>query len=139
MVLILCIALSITFTISRIQKDGPIRRFHKKDGWGTGILYYLSAVFAVMVVFNVGPSQIVNDSVGIEAIGLAGSTLLTVTIAGWLVNFLIEFGILEFIGTLMEPIMRKVFKLPGQSAVTAVSAFVAAPAVGGFHDRQTVP
>ena len=27
--------------------------------------------FAVMVVFNVGPSQIVNDSVGIEAIGLA--------------------------------------------------------------------
>lgn len=132
MVLILCIALSITFTISRIQKDGPIRRFHKKDGWGTGILYYLSAVFAVMVVFNVGPSQIVNDSVGIEAIGLAGSTLLTVTIAGWLVNFLIEFGILEFIGTLMEPIMRKVFKLPGQSAVTAVSAFVAAPAVGVF-------
>lgn len=132
MVLILCIALSITFTISRIQKDGPIRRFHKKDGWGTGILYYLSAIFAVMVVFNVGPSQIVNDSVGIEAIGLAGSTLLTVTIAGWLVNFLIEFGILEFIGTLMEPIMRKVFKLPGQSAVTAVSAFVAAPAVGVF-------
>ena len=123
MVLILCIALSVTFTISRI---------HKKDGWGTGILYYLSAVFAVMVVFNVGPSQIVNDSVGIEAIGLAGSTLLTVTIAGWLVNFLIEFGILEFIGTLMEPIMRKVFKLPGQSAVTAVSAFVAAPAVGVF-------
>lgn len=132
MVLILCIALSVTFTISRIQKDGPIHRFHKKDGWGTGILYYLSAVFAVMVVFNVGPSQIVNDSVGIEAIGLAGSTLLTVTIAGWLVNFLIEFGILEFIGTLMEPIMRKVFKLPGQSAVTAVSAFVAAPAVGVF-------
>ena len=132
MVLILCIALSVTFTISRIQMDGPIHRFHKKDGWGTGILYYLSAVFAVMVVFNVGPSQIVNDSVGIEAIGLAGSTLLTVTIAGWLVNFLIEFGILEFIGTLMEPIMRKVFKLPGQSAVTAVSAFVAAPAVGVF-------
>lgn len=127
MVLILCIALSVTFTISRIQKDGPIHRFHKKDGF-----YYLSAVFAVMVVFNVGPSQIVNDSVGIEAIGLAGSTLLTVTIAGWLVNFLIEFGILEFIGTLMEPIMRKVFKLPGQSAVTAVSAFVAAPAVGVF-------
>ena len=124
MVLILCIALSVTFTISRIQKDGPIHRFHKKDGWGTGILYYLSAVFAVMVVFNVGPSQIVNDSVGIEAIGLAGSTLLTVTIAGWLVNFLIEFGILEFIGTLMEPIMRKVFKLPGQSAAPAVGVFM---------------
>ena len=37
--------------------------------------------------------------------------------------------------------MRRVYKLPGQSAVTAVSAFVAAPAVGVFmtnrlyHDR----
>ena len=92
-----------------------------------------------MVVFNVGPSQIVNDSVGIEAIGLVRLHAADRDHRRWLVNFLIEFGILEFIGTLMEPIMRKVFKLPGQSAVTAVSAFVAAAYGGCFHDRQTVP
>lgn len=136
MVLIICVILSVTFTISRIRKDGALAGFHAKDGWGTGILYYLSAIFAVMVVFQAGPSQIVNAAVGEEAIGLAGSTLMTVSIAGWLVTFLIEFGILEFIGTLMEPIMRKVFKLPGQSAVTAVSAFVAAPAVGVFMTNR---
>lgn len=130
--LVLCVAMSITFTISRFQKNGKLHKFHEKDGWGTGILYYLSAVFAIMLVFNVGPAKILDDNVGKEAIGLAGSTLLTVAVAGWLVNFLIEFGILEFIGTLMEPVMRKLFKLPGQSAVTAVSAFVAAPAVGVF-------
>lgn len=136
MVLLLCIGLSITFTISRVKQDNAISAFHAKDGWGTGILYYLSAVFAVMVVFQVGPAQIVNEAVGGEAIALAGSTLLTVTIAGWLVTFLTEFGILEFVGTLMEPIMRRLFKLPGQSAVTAVSAFVAAPAVGVFMTNK---
>lgn len=136
MVLILCVILSITFTISRVQKDGALAAFHGKDGWGTGILYYLSAIFAIMVVFQKGPAQIVNETVGKEAISLAGSTLMTVSIAGWLVTFLIEFGILEFIGTLMEPIMRRVFKLPGQAAVTAVSAFVAAPAVGVFMTNR---
>lgn len=136
LVLIVCAVLSVTFTLSRFQKDGPLAEFHKKDGWGTGILYYLSLIFSVMVIFQVGPAQVLNPDVGGEAISLAGSTLMTVTIAGWLVTFLIEFGILEFIGTLMEPIMRKAFKLPGQSAVTAVSAFVAAPAVGVFMTNR---
>ena len=136
LVLLVCAVLSVTFTLSRIQKEGPLKKFHAKDGWGTGILSYLSLVFAGMVIFGVGPGQILDAEVGGQAISLAGSTLFTVTIAGWLVTFLIEFGILEFIGTLMEPIMRKVFKLPGQSAVTAVSAFVAAPAVGVFMTNR---
>ncbi len=136
LVLVVCLVLSVTFTLSRIQKEGFFRRFHVKDGWGTGILYYLSLLFAVMIVFNVGPKQILDSEVGGQAISLAGSTLFTVTIAGWLVTFLIEFGVLEFVGTLMEPIMRKAFKLPGQSAVTAVSAFVAAPAVGVFMTNK---
>jgi len=131
-VLVISVGLSITFTVSRVQKEGILTRFHKKDGWFTGVLYYLAAIFAIMVVFQVGPAQILDAAVGAEAIYLAGSVLFTVTIAGWLVTFLTEFGILEFIGTLMEPIMRTLFKVPGQSAVDALSSFVAAPAVGVF-------
>ena len=132
LVMIVCIGLSITYTIGKIKKDSYFGRFHEKDGPVTGLLYYLSAVFSTMLVFNVGPEHIVNPDVGGLAITLAGSTLFTVTIAGWLVTFLIEFGVLEFIGTLIEPIMRRVFLLPGQSAVDALSSFVAAPAVGVF-------
>lgn len=135
-VLIVCISLCITFTLSKTKKDCFLVRFHAKDGWGTGILYYLAAIFSVMPIFNIGPEQILNPAVGGLAIELAGSVLFTVTIAGCLVTFLIEFGILEFVGTLMEPIMRTAFKLPGQSAVTAVSAFVAAPAVGVFMTNK---
>lgn len=131
-VFIICIGLCITFALSRIQKDGFFAKFHAKDGWGTGFLYYLAAIFSIMVVFNLGPEQILNPDVGGLAIELAASVLFTVTIAGWLVTLLTEFGILEFIGTLMEPIMRTLFKVPGQSAVDALSSFVAAPAVGVF-------
>lgn len=132
LVMIVCIGLSITYTIGKAKKDSALGRFHEKDGPFTGVLYYLSAIFSTMLVFNVGPEQILNPDVGGLAIDLAGSTLFTVTIAGWLVTFLIEFGVLEFIGTLIEPIMRRVFLLPGQSAVDALSSFVAAPAVGVF-------
>lgn len=133
---VVCWALAITYTISLFKKDGWIHEFHKKDGIFTGILYYLAAVFAVMMLTKKGPAPLLTDDTGFEAIGLAGSCLLTVTIAGWLVNFLIEFGLLEFIGTLMMPIMRKCFKLPGYAAVDAVSSFVAAPAVGVFLTNQ---
>ena len=136
LVFIVCLALSITYAVSRFNKKGVLAEFHKKDGWGTAILYYLSLVFSIMMVFHVGPDWLLNDNTGYEAIDLAGSCLLTVTIAGWLVTFLIEFGILEFIGTLMMPIMRRCFKLPGYAAVDAVSSFVAAPAVGVFMTNR---
>jgi len=136
LVMAICVTLSITFTLSQVKKDSIFSGFHEKDGWFTGLLYYLAAIFAVMLIFEIGPEQILNPEVGGLSIDLAGNVLFTVTIAGWLVTLLIEFGILEFIGTLMEPVMRIAFKLPGQSAVTAVSAFVAAPAVGVFMTNK---
>ena len=51
-------------------------------------------------------------------------------IAGGLVVFLTEFGLLEFLGTLLEPIMRVLFKVPGKSAIDALSSFVCSPSVG---------
>ena len=131
-VLAIGIMISITFTISRVKKDSFCGRFHAKDGWVTGSLYYISAITAAMVVMNQGFAPILDPNVGGLSINLAGSVFFTVIIAGWLVTFLVEFGSLEFFGTLLEPIMRKVFKLPGQSAVNAFSSFVAAPAVGVF-------
>ncbi|CDZ75543.1 putative membrane protein [Peptoniphilus sp. ING2-D1G] len=132
LVLIVCAGLSVTYTIAKVTKKGFLAEFHEKDGPITGLLYYLATIFSLMLVFNVGPEQILNPDVGGLAISLAGSALFTVTIAGWLVTFLTEFGILEFIGTLIEPLMRRFFRLPGQSAVDALSSFVAAPAVGVF-------
>lgn len=150
MTLIVCIALAVTFTIAKVTKKGPLAKFHEKDGMVDGVLFYLAAIFAIAITamptsehtISAGAAEgalnatflqkVMDPEVGPMAIGLAGTCLFTVTIAGWLVNLLIEFGILEFIGTLMEPIMRRVFKIPGQAAVDALSSFVAAPAVGVY-------
>ena len=145
MTVIVCVGLAVTMTIAKVTKKGPLANFHKDDGIVDLILFYLAAIFSVAVQvlpvseYSGGAAENVtflqkamDPEVGPMALDLAGTCLFTVTIAGWLVTLLIEFGILEFIGTLMEPIMRRLFKIPGQSAVDALSSFVAAPAVGVF-------
>lgn len=134
LVLIVSVLLSITYLASKRIKttSGFLAKLHEKDSRFTGALYLLSSIFAVLLIFNMGPEQILNPDVGGLAIYLAGSVLITVTVAGWLVIFLIEFGFLEFLGTLLEPIMRVAFKLPGRASVDALASFVSAPAVGVF-------
>lgn len=83
-----------------------------------------------MVTLNVGPVFIIDPVVGASSVNVARDVIYSVVIAGALVVFLTEFGLLEFIGTLMEPIMRKCFRVPGKSSIDALSSFVCSPAVG---------
>ncbi|MCP2039976.1 nucleoside recognition membrane protein YjiH [Neisseria sp. HSC-16F19] len=44
--------------------------------------------------------------------------------------FLIGFGLLEMVGVLMQPVMRRFWKTPGSSAIDAVASFVGSYSVG---------
>lgn len=133
-VLVLSGVLTATFVTSKFKTNTGsfIDRFHEKDNTATGILYGLAILFAILIVTETGPAAMLDPDVGGLAIYLAGHVLVTVAVAGWLVTLLVEFGFLEFLGTLLEPMMRKVFKLPGRSSVDALASFVSAAAVGVF-------
>ncbi len=49
---------------------------------------------------------------------------LIVPVGAIFLAFLVDYGLLEFIGVLAEPIMRPVWKTPGRSAVDALASFV---------------
>ncbi len=49
---------------------------------------------------------------------------LIVPIGAIFLTFLIDFGLMEFFGTLLEKIMRPVWKTPGRSAIDAIASFV---------------
>ena len=55
---------------------------------------------------------------------------LIVPIGGTFLAFLIGFGLLEFVGVLMQPIMRPLWKTPGRSAIDAVASFVGSYSLG---------
>ena len=132
MTLALALILAATWILSLIMPNSRLAHYHKKDGLTNGILFILSAFFAVLLVFGIGPDWLLNDDVGGLSLYLGGSVFITVMVAGFFVLFLTEFGFLDFVGTLMEPLMRPLYRLPGRSAVDAIASFVAAPAVGIF-------
>lgn len=130
------ILLCVTWVASRFTSNRRINSYHKKDGKIIGFLFILAAIFSILLTFDIGPEWLRNEDVGGLALTLGGSVLLTVSIAGFLVVFLMAFGFPEFIGTLMEPMMRRVYRVPGRAAVDAVTSFVASPAVGVFVTNQ---
>lgn len=116
-----------------------IRNHHAKDNIFSYFTYITAAIFSLMVTLNVGPVFIIDPVVGASSINVARDVIYSVVIAGALVVFLTEFGLLEFIGTLMEPIMRKCFRVPGKSSIDALSSFVCSPAVEAIAQIMQLP
>lgn len=133
LITIICGVIFLGYVIGKfIKKDGFCAKFFEKDGPVNGVLYLIAFVVCLLCLFNAGPAVLLDPMIGPEAVYLGGSCLVTCAVAGWLVNFLTEYGLIEFLGVLISPLMRRLYKLPGESAIDAMSSFVAAPAVGVF-------
>ena len=132
MVMLICIFTLVTAILAKTSKSksGWLKEHHGKDGVFAYFTFVTAAIFAVMVIFNVGPQFIIDPVVGMSSVNVVRDVIYAGVIAGTLVVFLTEFGLLDFIGVLLEPIMRKAFKVPGKASIDALSSFVCAPAVG---------
>lgn len=131
LVMVICLGVFATSLWARSKKaPAALKEYYKKANWFNYFSYATAAIFSVMVVFNVGPEFIINPVVGASSVKIAGDVLFASIVSGLLVTALLEFGLLEFLGTILEPIMRAVFRLPGKSSIDALSSFVCSPAVG---------
>ena len=131
LVMIICLGVFVTSLWARSKKaPAGLKEYYKKANWFNYFSYTTAAIFSVMVVFNIGPSFILDPVVGASSVKIAGDVLFASVVSGFLVTALLEFGLLEYLGTIMEPIMRVVFRLPGKSSIDALSSFVCSPAVG---------
>lgn len=107
-----------------------IREYFSKVGKFNFMCYILAAIFGVMVVFNIGPACILDPTVGTSSLKIARDVFFAIVVSGFFVTTLLDYGLLEFLGTILEPIMRIIFKLPGKASVDALTSFVCSPAVG---------
>ncbi|WP_454016030.1 YjiH family protein [Bacillus sp. Marseille-Q7846] len=89
------------------------------------ILKVVGVVFGVLYCFKVGPAWFFAPDVGPFLYEkLVISVSLLVPIGSAFLALLVEYGLLEFIGTFCRPIMRPLWKTPGRSAIDAVASFV---------------
>ncbi|HLR72439.1 MAG TPA: nucleoside recognition domain-containing protein, partial [Pseudogracilibacillus sp.] len=93
----------------------------------------LAAVFAVMVYFKIGPEAVYSEDTGGTLLGDGGllHVLFSVFLfAGIFLPLLMNFGLMEFFGTLMTKVMRPLFKLPGRSSIDALASWIGDGTIG---------
>jgi nucleoside recognition membrane protein YjiH len=84
----------------------------------------LGALFISMTVLGFGPEFIKSDVTGQTILGVLPSLLAIFLVSGFLLPFVVDFGLMDFVGTLISKFMYKVFKVPGRSAVDAISSWL---------------
>ncbi|MFC0525557.1 YjiH family protein [Pontibacillus salicampi] len=100
-------------------------------------LRLVGAIFAIATLFQLGPSWVYAESTG----GTVLFTLIPVLttwflFAALLMPFLMEFGLMEFIGTLLRKVMKPLFSLPGRSSIDATASWMGAGPVGVLITTQ---
>jgi len=89
------------------------------------VLKLAGIVVAYMIYFKAAPQWMLEADVGPFLLEkLVVPVGLIVPIGSVFLSFLISYGLMEFIGAFVRPVMRLIFKTPGRSAIDAVASFV---------------
>lgn len=117
-------------------KDTHAYRYFEGDSKLHPVLYLMGSVFTLLysltatTSFN-GPEIIVGKATGGTVIPSIAVAVFWIIIVGSVsMPFLLNYGSIDFIGSLMEPLMRPVWKVPGRAAVNAIASFVSSSSVG---------
>lgn len=117
----------IDFILTKLGKElkGKLHYFLK-----TSLVYLITKIFALIVVimcyFGFGPEVIRASDVGATMIDL-GATLVALAISlSYLLPFLTDAGLMEFVGEVTKPIVRPLFKVPSDASIDLIASWLGA-------------
>lgn len=132
---LLCISAAGTVyakTLDRQRRtDGSLfsRLFDVAPVWV--VLRLVGLVMGTMTMFQVGPEMFWGAATGGTVLyDLAVNIVPIFLFAGLLMPFLTDYGLMEFIGTLLKRSFRRLFTLPGRSAIDALASWMSSAPVG---------
>ena len=86
----------------------------------------IGLVCAVMYIWGLGPAELHEnaDLFPFLFVTLCCSLCFLIPIGAVFLSFLTNYGLMEFVAVFLQPVMRKIWKTPGRSAIDAVASFV---------------
>ncbi|GFN34748.1 YjiH family protein [Tepidimicrobium xylanilyticum] len=89
------------------------------------LIKILGIVFILMGISNRGPAFLMAEGVIPFIYSKIVIPVITIVPIGSIfLAFLVNYGLMEFVGVFMQPIMKPIWKTPGRSAIDAVASFV---------------
>lgn len=119
-----------------VKKDSSFSGYFK-----TSIVFLLLRVtgllLAIMMAFNWGPSWLINKNIS----GLMWNTLVfmvavIVPIGALFLNIFVSYGLLEFVGVMMRPLMKPLYNLPGRAALDDLMSWLGSDSVSLYLTRR---
>lgn len=86
----------------------------------------LVALFVtICVMFEAGPEAVRSEDVGGTMVGLSYTLIGLAVILSFAMPFLTDCGIMEFFGTIMKPVIRPLFHVPGRASIDLIASWLA--------------
>lgn len=96
----------------------------------------IAAIIAIMVVFKIGPEFIISADTGGTMLGLGVSLVAIAISLSYVLPFLTDCGIMEFLGVILRPIVRPLFKVPGRASVDLITSWFGAANAAVILSRE---
>lgn len=118
-------------TVDFIFKPSFIRNNkYLKSAFVSSPFYLLSkiigAIIVIMVATGQGPAIVISGATGGTMVDLSGTLFCIVVAFSFILPFLTECGIMEFLGVLLKPIVYPLFKVPGRASVDLMASWFGA-------------
>jgi len=95
------------------------------------IIRVLGGIFIICTMFQIGPKAIWSENTGEMILSDLLPILFSVFLfAGLFLPLLLNFGLLEFVGSLLVKIMRPIFNLPGSAAIDCIASWLGDGTIG---------
>lgn len=112
------------------KEGSSIFKYYESDSVFHPLLYLLGGVFISLYSLSQTTSLVLPDIIvgaktgGVVVPDIVLGVAWIIPVGAFFVPFLLDYGSIDFIGVILEPLMRPLFKVPGKSAVDAIASFV---------------
>lgn len=94
------------------------------------VIRIVGSVITYLIFFHAGPEWIWSADTGGTMMSLMGTLMAWFFAASFLIPLLMEYGIMDYIGTLLRNVLTPLFHLPGRSAVDLCASWIGNCQVG---------
>ncbi|MBZ2174533.1 YjiH family protein [Schnuerera sp. xch1] len=84
----------------------------------------IGAIVSVLVYMQIGPEFIISTDTGGTMMGLLETLIAWFFAASFLIPLLTDYGIMDYVGTIIRNFIKPLFRLPGRAAIDLLASWV---------------
>lgn len=128
--LVICVGISSVFSLiyTLVKPSWTQKESFWRELFVVSPLYLVIRIIGAIITFLVaterGPQWLLSADTGGSMIHLMGTLVAWFFAASFLIPLLMDYGIMDFTGTLLRNVLKPLFRLPGRAAIDLLASWV---------------